>query len=211
MARKIRNKPAIAVSGARKMHRDASLIIIACEGEKTEAEYLNFSCFQNSRVKLCIVPSKEGKSAPVYILENLEEEAQKYDLKQGDQLWIVMDTDRWIFETQIKPLLNARIKKFPVQLAVSNPCFELFLYLHFSSMPESPVKDSKTMEKMLRSRLGQYSKANLSEEPYAPNIQVAIQEAEKTEYGTNTLPQNPGTDVGKLIKIILSKCQVSER
>ena len=78
-------------------------------------------------------------------------------------------------------LINAKIKKFPVQLAVSNPCFELFLYLHFSSMPESPVKDSKTMEKMLRSRLGQYSKANLSEETYAPNIQVAIQEAEKTE------------------------------
>lgn len=144
-------------------------------------------------------------------MKNLEEEAQKYDLKQGDQLWIVMDTDRWIFETQIKPLLNAKIKKFPVQLAVSNPCFELFLYLHFSSMPESPVKDSKTMEKMLRSRLGQYSKANLSEETYAPNIQVAIQEAEKTEYGTNSLPQNPSTDVGKLIKIILSKCPVSER
>lgn len=27
MARKIRNKPAIAVSGARKVHRDASLVI----------------------------------------------------------------------------------------------------------------------------------------------------------------------------------------
>ena len=37
MVRKIRNKPAIAVSGARKVHRDASLIVIACEGEKTEA------------------------------------------------------------------------------------------------------------------------------------------------------------------------------
>ena len=37
MARRILNKPAIAVSGARKVHRDASLIIIACEGEKTEA------------------------------------------------------------------------------------------------------------------------------------------------------------------------------
>ena len=36
MVRKIRNKPAIAVSGARKVYRDASLIVIACEGEKTE-------------------------------------------------------------------------------------------------------------------------------------------------------------------------------
>ena len=47
MARRIRNKPAIAISGVRKMHRDASLLVIACEGEKTEAEYLNFSCFQD--------------------------------------------------------------------------------------------------------------------------------------------------------------------
>lgn len=91
MARKIRNKPAIAISGVRKMHRDASLIIIACEGEKTEAQYLSFSCFQNSRVKLCPVPSKEGKSAPVYVLENLKEKAEEYDLKPGDQLWIVID------------------------------------------------------------------------------------------------------------------------
>lgn len=61
MARKIRNKPAIAVSGARKVHRDASLIVIACEGEKTEAEYLNFSCFQNSRVSfVSFLPKKEN-------------------------------------------------------------------------------------------------------------------------------------------------------
>ena len=166
---------------------------------------------QNSRIKLCIVPSKDGKSSPIHVLENLEEEVEKYDLKQGDQLWIVIDTDRWIFETQIKPLLNARIKKFPVHTAVSNPCFELFLFLHFSPMPTTPVKDSRTMEKMLRSSLGQYSKSNLEEATYAPHIHNAIQEAEKTEYGSNSLPQNPGTDVGKLIKIILSKCPIRER
>ena len=211
MARGIRNKPTIAISGARKMHRDASLLVIACEGEKTEAEYLSFSCFQNSRVKLCIVPSKDGKSSPIHVLENLKEEVEKYDLKPGDQIWIVIDTDRWTFETQLKPLLNAKIRKFPVNIAVSNPCFELFLYLHFSPMPTAPVKDSRTMEKMLRSSLGQYSKSNLAEETYAPHIQNAIQEAEKTEYGSDSLPLNPGTDVGKLIKTILSKCPVSER
>lgn len=211
MARRILNKPAIAVSGARKVHRDASLIIIACEGEKTEAEYLSFSCFQNSRVKLCIVPSKDGKSAPPYVQENLENEAAKYDLKSGDQLWIVMDTDRWIFETQIKPFINLRIKKLPVRLAVSNPCFELFLFLHFDSLPAYPVKDSKVMEKMLRNKIGQYSKSNLKKEVYAPNIQKAIKEADKTKYRTNSLPLNPGTDVGKLIKTILNRCPVSEK
>ena len=211
MARRILNKPAIAVSGARKVHRDASLIIIACEGEKTEAEYLSFSCFQNSRVKLCIVPSKDGKSAPPYVQENLENEAAKYDLKSGDQLWIVMDTDRWIFETQIKPFINLRIKKLPVRLAASNPCFELFLFLHFDSLPAYPIKDSKAMEKMLRNKIGQYSKSNLKEEVYAPNIQKAIKEADKTKYGTNSSPLNPGTDVGKLIKTILNRCPVSEK
>lgn len=211
MARKIRNKPAIALSGARKVHRDASLIIIACEGEKTEAEYLSFSCFQNSRVKLCIVPSKGGKSAPPYVIENLEDEAAKYDLRTGDQLWVVMDTDRWVFETHIKPFFNIKIKKIPVQLAVSNPCFELFLYLHFDSMPSFPIKDSRTMENMLRSKIGRYSKSDLSEETYVSNIQKAIQESEKTSYGTNSLPSNPGTDVGKLLKAILIRCPVSER
>ena len=76
MARKIRNKPAIAISGVRKMHRDASLIIIACEGEKTEAQYLSFSCFQNSTLTARSLHLLSGAKGG--------EERRKDDLPKGD-------------------------------------------------------------------------------------------------------------------------------
>ena len=68
---KVRSKHPIAINGARKEHRDASLIFIACEGEQTERQYFSFNCLKNSRVKLIIIPS-DGKSAPSYVLDNLK-------------------------------------------------------------------------------------------------------------------------------------------
>ena len=199
----LRSKPRISIKGARKVHRDASLFIIACEGEKTEAQYLNFSFLLNSRVKLLVIPSESGKSAPKHILDNLKACATDLDLKQEDQLWLVADVDRWPYETQLKAIMNKKIGKLPVNIALSNPCFELFLYLHFSEMPANEIKDPETMEAMLRKILGEYSKNNLEESTYSPYVTKAIEESEKTTYGTNLLPVNPGTDVGKLIKAIL--------
>lgn len=208
---RLRNKPSISISGVRRTYRDASLIIIACEGEKTEADYFGFSFFLNSRVKLCIIPSKDGRSAPAHVLENLKQEAGRYKLTSRDQLWVVVDTDRWPVETQLSKLLNARISRIPVQLAVSNPCFELFLYLHFADMPSAPVEDSRTMEERLRKLLGRYSKSDLIEEDYVPYIYKAVEEAQKTVYGQDGLPLNPGTGAGRLVKSILATCPVSER
>ena len=106
---KLKNKPKIYINGAKKIHRDASLFIIACEGEKTEAQYLSFSFLRNSRVKLMIIPSESGKSAPEHILSNLKTGISGIDIKNTDQLWLVVDVDRWPYETQLKAILNQKI------------------------------------------------------------------------------------------------------
>lgn len=208
---RLRNKPSISIAGVKRTYRDASLIIIACEGEKTEADYFGFSCFLNSRVKLCIIPSKDGMSAPAHVFDNLKKEAKRYELTPRDQLWVVVDTDRWPVKTQLGKLMNARISHIPVQLAISNPCFELFLYLHFADMPPTPVRDSTTMADMLRALRGRYSKSGVREEDYAPYIDKAVEEAAKTIFGQDGLPLNPGTGAGRLVKAIRATCPVSER
>ena len=203
MAR-LRSKPGISIKGAKKAHRDASLFIIACEGEKTEAQYLSFSFLLNSRVKLLVIPSEAGRSAPRHILDNLKAKVSSIDVKPDDQLWLVADVDRWPYEAQLKAIINKKISNLPVKLAISNPCFELFLYLHFAEMPQEEIKDSETMESMLRQLLGEYSKTNLEESTYSPHVTKAISESEKTSHGSNLLPTNPGTDVGNLIKAIMA-------
>lgn len=210
--RKLKSKPQIQINGAKKEHRDASLFIIACEGEKTEAQYMGFGFLRNSRVKLHIIPSSGGLSAPEYIFSNLKEYAETLSLESGDRLWLLFDADRWPYETQIKQVQNKKVKGHIVNLAVSNPCFELFLYLHYSGMPKAEIVSSAAMISMLREiRGGEYSKTNLQEGDYRSNVNIAIDRAKETRHGSNGIPINPGTDAGKLINIILQTEPKRER
>lgn len=205
------NKPTIAIHGPRKVHRDATLVVIATEGEKTEAQYFGFEYFKSSRVKLVIIPSEGGRSAPLHVLENLKRRVSAIALTSKDQLWVVCDVDRWPYDSQLRYLQNKKVGSTPVQLAISNPCFELFLYLHFRSMPVAPVPSSSEMMVMLRKVIGRYSKGYIKEELYIPSVSKAIHEADNARYGSNRLPLNPGTDVGRLVKTILEMRPMRER
>ena len=201
---KLKSKPAIKVNGPKNPHRDASLFIVACEGEKTESIYLNFPFLVNSRVKILVLPSEKGLSAPVHILENLRQYVHENRISSNDQLWLVADKDKWPYENQLRKIQNKTIKRHPIRLAISNPCFELFLYLHFAEMPATPILRSKDVSTMIRKVCGSYSKTHLIASDYQNKVQHAISESKKTVHTSNNLPDNPGTDVGILVETILS-------
>lgn len=163
------------------------MFIIACEGEKTEVQYFNFSFLLNSRVKLIVVPSKEGCSAPKYVLDNLKDCAKEMDLNSKDQLWLVIDVDNWDYVNQLHEVQNKTVKGKTVNLAISNPCFELFLYLHHKSMPTERINGAEKMETMLKKVLGTYSKNNLNEKDYMDYVNKAISESKKK---LNIIPAN---------------------
>ncbi|QTA80839.1 RloB domain-containing protein [Desulfonema limicola] len=71
--------------------RDTKLIIIATEGHKTEKQY--FKIFKNHRVQVVIIPSKDNRSAPEYILERLNTYSEGYQIGDDDELWLMVDTD----------------------------------------------------------------------------------------------------------------------
>lgn len=55
----------------------------------------------------------------------------KYKLGEGDQVWFVIDTDTWGDSiNELRILCETRGNWFVAQ---SNPCFEVWLYYHFSS------------------------------------------------------------------------------
>ena len=62
-------------------HRDARLFVIATEGEKTEKQY--FSLFRNRRCQVKIITSKEGRSAPKYIFEQLKKIQERVSTQRG--------------------------------------------------------------------------------------------------------------------------------
>lgn len=205
MARKSKiERPSPQFVKSSKKFRDASLCFIACEGSKTEAQYFSFSFLQHSRIKLEIIPSKDGCSAPRYVLDGLKKVVKNYQLGADDSLWLVIDRDRWPYATQIKEVLHKSIQQKPIALAVSSPCFELWLYLHFADMPSAPIPRSEDMIGKIRKKLGSYHKSNLQEEDYRDRVELAISRSEQSCIGSDELPINPGTTIHQLMKTILA-------
>ena len=89
-----------------------------------------------------------------------------------------------------------------IRLALSNPCFELWLFLHNGDMP-SDIKNSRAMEKKLRNQLGSYNKNNLDIEKFKGKITQASKRAKESDKNPGfRWPGGTGTHVYKLIEAI---------
>lgn len=179
--------------------RDTKLIIIATEGEKTEKQY--FGMFSNIRVQVKVISTEKGLSAPEYVLERLNQFSDQYQLGDEDELWLMIDVDRWGVG-KLSHISAATAQK-GYKLAVSNPCFEFWLYLHFFE----PSRESFTCEEvidLLRQHIGSYNKANLNIEDYRPYVTDAINRAESLHANANERwPSSIGSHVYKVVKGIV--------
>lgn len=108
---------------------------VATEGEVTEPRYL--ASLGSSRVRVLAHPTAAGRSSPRRVLERLELKKQELrrlrQLQDGDEFWLMFDRDRWEAHDVREVCSSARRQGF--QLAISNPCFELYLLLHFADPP----------------------------------------------------------------------------
>jgi hypothetical protein len=153
--------------------RDARLFVIATEGRETEKQY--FSMFDSSRLKVEVLPTGDNnKSAPEYVIERLNEFKQKYNLNTDDRLWIVFDVDRWGEEKISQICRQAKQKEYG--LAVSNPCFEVWLWLHIDDL-DPKDRTCKNFEDKLRAKIGSYNKSNLNLDLFKSHIKEAIARA----------------------------------
>jgi hypothetical protein len=67
--------------------RDDRLFIIACDDTFAPKQYFDF--FRIPRVQVHVVPTTDGTSAAVHVLERLKE----VEHEQDDELWMVLDVD----------------------------------------------------------------------------------------------------------------------
>jgi len=189
--------------------KDASLIIIASEGHKTEKQYFDSDCFCSSRLKIIVLESLDNKSAPVHVLNRMKDYIKKelvnerIDIQSGDQLWLVIDKDKWTNKMLSDVCSTAiKMKKFPLKVALSNPSFELWLYLHHDEWRDGEI-DGLQLEKLLKKKIGGYSKNKVNMEVFCSKVDDAISRAEIMDKSSNSRwPSNPGTHVYKLAKVI---------
>ncbi|MEI7833080.1 MAG: RloB family protein [bacterium] len=183
--------------------RDTRLIIIATEGEKSEKQYFEDEVFKHRRVQVQVLPTIDGKSASKYVLARLKEYQSKFNLQENDQLWMVVDKDRFP-DSHLHEVVEEMKDGcgHAISLAVSTPCFELWLYLHHAAWTNGALS-SKEMEKNIRKLLGGYNKAKIDMSKYRGGIEAAIARAKMLDTNPRgPWPQNPGTRVYKLVEAI---------
>lgn len=194
----------------REQHaRDARLFIIVVEGEKTEHRYFEAlepgEFIMRARVKPYVVPSRDGNSSVRHLIENAEQaKAQFSALTPRDEIWIVFDVDKHSGSNRIEQIHSA-IHEADAQkwhVALSNPCFEVWLLLHVTDDLTNIDDAGRSAEEKLRGLLGGYKKSKVPQSCLNLDaIRNAIARAKARDTDPNSpIPELPGTRVYRLVE-----------
>lgn len=198
--------------------RDARLIIIATEGEQTEKKYFYDLArfYHNPKIHVEILDRFTNASSPEKIVELLDKFRQKYYQDEDDELWLVIDVDQWGEKKLAGVARGCQQKNY--LLAVSNPCFELWLLLHIKSLDEysndilnefrenKKTNNRSRLETELLDLLGSYNKRKIDTGKFFPTIELAIQRAKSLDrQPDHRWPNDLGSRVYRLVESIIGK------
>ncbi len=196
---------------------ERKMLIIACEDEKSSKLYFeaifndlkkNHAIANNSLIfakRLGTDPENVVKS----VLEHKNYEA-------FDERWVVIDRDEVMLkksggtggfsEEQFNSALkNAKNNKPEVKVAYANPCFEIWVLLHYQYY-DTAINREELNEK-LESEKG-YAKSELFMPLLDPKLQAtAIENSKKLlkswkDQGINPATNNPSTNVHELVELL---------
>ncbi len=189
--------------------KDAKKIFIFCEGDR-EVSYFRFFKGFSSNIDIVPVPNENGKSDPEKLLDNAkcqilgsDSEKPKLNFKEGfgDEVWFVIDTDRWNEGNKITNLKTDCKKQNRWFVAQSNPSFEIWLYFHFHSIypSDNDIANYASFKEYVNDKIS--GGFNPNKHPIL--FQDAIINSEGNFEVQNDQPKYFSTEVFRLAKSIL--------
>ena len=208
----------------REAFRDARLIVIASEGKDTERIYFKALAkeYTNPRVHGHILERSEDEqnnSSPEHVLKQLNDYKGHYELESDDELWLVVDRDRWT-EAMLSRVATECAQDNFMHVALSNPCIELWLLLHLVdatllTSEEAQLwmenrRKSKNADPYLKVRLrqemGSYHESSYDAKMLIEHVDVAIARAEALDKNpADRWPQTLGTRVYLLAESVMNR------
>jgi hypothetical protein len=187
------------------------LVLIVCEGEKTEPEYfrgLRRAC-QLSSANVRIVPSHYGND-PVSLVRFA---IDKYREDKGlySRMYCVFDRNGHAgYQDALDLVANAPLGKTGKLFATTSiPCFEVWVLLHFhySTAAFTPVGAKSGCDRVIdaiKTHFPEYQKAFFEVfDRLHPNIDTAISNAQKlSTHNAATASTNPATRVHELVQYL---------
>lgn len=208
----------------REAFRDARLIIIASEGKDTERIYFKALAkeYTNPRVHVHVLERSENEqnnSSPEHVLKQLNDYKSQYELEADDELWLVVDKDRWT-EAMLSRVATECSQEVAMHMALSNPCFELWLLLHMEDAVSLPPEEQKQwmenrrksknadpyLKVRLRQKMGSYHESSYDAQTLIAHIENAIERARALDKKpTDRWPQTLGTRVYLLAESVMNR------
>lgn len=200
--------------------KSARLVVIAAEGRNTENIY-----FESMKSTLCasdvhveVLHRDSNNSSPENVYEQIRWFMTEYNLTDDDQLWIVVDKDKWK-DKMLSSVAQHCAQNNNLRFCVSNPCFELWLLLHIEDVASYSKEQMKELamnkkvnsqdtwlKKRMKELTGHYRESDYDAMALLPHIDTAMERAEKLDISpTNRWPQDIGTRVYLLTRSIMGK------
>lgn len=177
------------------------LILIVCEGKRTEPDYFKglIRIVRNPRVRIEIA---DVQGVPLTLVRAAKK------LKDGnpafDSVWCVSDVDEHPFPEAIQMARDNGLR-----VALSNPCFELWLLLHFRESPG--MKHREKVASMLAEYMPGYEKAiNFAKSKLADGYDAAVQRAKRISASMELAGdemRNPSTGVYRLTELMHARSE----
>jgi len=180
------------------------IFVIASEGTNTEPAYFDLignylkTCSLGRLVKIESLKRAElasGKDTDSYYLRViglLDEYKEKYLIKEGDELWCLIDRDKWTQRSLADA--NKLCGQKGYQFCLTSPCFEFWLLLHFKHLNDFSATDqnvllenrkirhketscSLELSKVLKMEIGEGFRKNRIHPVFLQNLPLAVRRA----------------------------------
>ncbi len=177
-------------------------ILVVCEGEKTEPIYFH-DLAQEEEVRLIHVEIIRRGGVPKTLVQcavDLKHEAEREARRQRDanldfeEVWCVFDVDE---HPKLDEALD-QARANAIHVALSNPCFELWLVLHFAD--QRAYIERQKLQSVCRTHLPGYEKV-ASYSQLRPRYSEAVRRAHdlaKWQEEQGRKHANPSTRVHEL-------------
>jgi hypothetical protein len=192
--------------------RDDRLFIVASDDSYAPKQYFDFFRLPRVQVHVVETPLDENRCHAIDVLNRLE----GLEHEDEDERWMLLDTDHYSNGRHVKEFrrIIKEAGEKGISVALSKPCFELWLLLHHTDKDIITELDSaKSVENALRQMLGEYNKTSLKREHFPiESVAKAYQQArdlDKAALG-GEIPQTNTSRVFRLWEAIISKSLPSQ-
>jgi hypothetical protein len=201
------DRPLKSYSRGRGRSEAPKAILIVTEGEKTEVLY--FKALREAlRLTKELVKVTSGKGTdPENLIkeairlkrERRREAAQSTDTPAFEEVWCVLDSEGTTRVENLEKAMAAAERE-DIRLALSRPCFEFWLLLHFEYTTRF-FPNCKAAGQDLEKHLPHYEKNSLPWDRLFPQLAQAVENTQRIRRHHQTAGSHePATDVDLLVR-----------